>query len=145
MPKLEERNSKLDNRPSHGPRVRDFTDLDAWRLARDLRRVVYHLSSHFPVDERFALTQQIRRAAVSITANIAERFGRYSYQENMQFCRQARGSAYETRDHLIAARDLSYVPEQEWQEADALAQRVIQMVNGYIRSTKARQTLPSGK
>lgn len=143
--KLENRNSKLVTASTPATRVRDFTDLDAWRLARELRKLVFHLTSAFPADERFVLVQQARRASISITANTAERFGRYLYQENIQFCRQARGSAYETRDHFIAARDLSYISEQQGQEVDMLAQRVIQMVNGYIRSTKTRQALPSAE
>ena len=103
MTKLETRKAKLETRADSttATTVRDFTDLDTWRLARELRKFIYELTARFPAEERFALTQQIRRAAVSVTANIAEGFGRYSYQENLQFCRQARGSAYEVRDHLI--------------------------------------------
>jgi four helix bundle protein len=74
-----------------------------------------------------------------IGANIAEGFGRYSYQENIQFCRQARGSAYEVRDHLVTALDASFISRTEGEEADGLAQRVIQTLNGYIRSTTKRQ------
>jgi len=85
------------------------------------------------------LAQQLRRAALSITANIAEGFGRYSYQENIQFCRVARGSACEVRDLLIAAADQKYIPPDLHQRTDMFAQRVIQTLNGYIRSTKSRQ------
>jgi four helix bundle protein len=93
----------------------------------------------FPVDERFALVQQLRRAATSITANIAEGFGRYSFQENIQFCRQARGPAYEVRDHLTTAVDQGYISPEVCHSLDQLAQRVIQTRNGYIRSTQTRQ------
>jgi four helix bundle protein len=93
----------------------------------------------FPAEERYALTQQLRRAAISITANIAEGFGRYSYQENVQFCRLARGSAYEVRDHLFTAYDQRYLATEEHQRLEALARRVIMTLNGYIRSTQARQ------
>jgi len=86
------------------------------------------------------LSSQLRRAAISITANIAEGFGRYSYQENIQFCRQARGSAFEVRDHLTTAFDQNYITPELYEKADALAQRVVQTLNGYIRSTRARQS-----
>jgi four helix bundle protein len=142
MPKLENRNSKLGS-PADGPppAIRDFTDLQVWQLARELRNHVYNLSRKFPHEERYGLTQQLRRAASSITANIAEGFGRYSFQENIQFCRQSRGSAYEVRDHLITATDQGYIAPTARESLDLLAQRVIQTLNGYIRSTQARQKL----
>ncbi len=135
--KIETGNSKLGG----GDRVsvKDFTDLQAWRLARELRKNIYDLTRAFPTDEKHILTAQIRRAALSVTANIAEGFGRFFYQENLQYCRLARGSAYEVRDHLTAALDAGYVSPKEWNRLDALAQRTIQVLNGYIRATRARQ------
>ncbi len=135
--KLEIRNSKLasDQRKP----LKDFTDLNAWKLARELRKKVYEVTRKFPSDEKHVLTSQVRRAALSVTANIAEGFGRFSYQENMQFCRLARGSAFEVRDHLTTALDAGYLSQQDWREMDALAQRAIQVLNGYIRSTRALQ------
>jgi four helix bundle protein len=121
--------------------IRDFTDLKVWQLGRELRQQVYKLTRKFPAEEKFGLASQLQRAAISITANIAEGFGRYSYQENIQFCRTARGSAFEVRDHLIAAEDENYISASEHQIVDALARRVIQMLNGYIRATKERQGL----
>jgi four helix bundle protein len=140
MAKLETRNSKFEEVPiaTLAP-VRDFEDLVAWKLARNLRMLICVLVKKLPIEERFALNSQIRRAAQSIGANIAEGFGRYSYQENIQFCRLARGSAYEVRDHLATASDAKYISEAEYAEADALAQRVIQTLNGYIRATSKRQ------
>src|SRR6266568_2730064 len=119
-------------------RIRDFTDLETWRFARRLRVEVYRICQGFPRNETFGLASQIRRAAVSVTANIAEGFGRYSYQENIQFCRQSRGSVFEVRDHLITAKDEGYMSLAEYEQSDGLAQRVIQTLNGYIRSTQAR-------
>lgn len=137
--KLETRNSKIAQPSSVGAGpVKDFTDLDAWKLARQLRRVVYAITRTFPSEERHVLTSQLRRAALSITANIAEGFGRFSYRENIQFCRHARGSAFEIRDHLTSALDAGYIPAKEATEIDAAAQRVIQVLNGYIRATQKR-------
>jgi hypothetical protein len=80
-PKLEIGDSKL---AQPNPRsIKDFTDLEVWRLARELRRKVYEVSRKFPVEEGHVLTAQMRRAAISVTANLAEGFGRYSYKENI--------------------------------------------------------------
>lgn len=95
------------------------------------------MTKTLPSGEKYVLTNQLRRAVISITANIAEGYGRFSYRENVQFCRQARGSAYEVRDHLTTAFDAGYLPEKGWQELDMKTQRVIQVLNGYIRSTNA--------
>ena len=117
------------------PLVRDFTDLETWRLARELRRDVYVACKAFPKEEAFGLTSQIKRAAISITANIAEGFGRFSYQENIQFCRQSRGSVYEVRDHLVAATDAGFLSQKEFDNLNAKAIAVIKLLNGYIRAT----------
>ena len=135
--KLEIRNSKFG--AGRRAAVNDFTDLKAWQLARELRQEVYRIVRSFPADEKHVLAAQTRRAAISVTANIAEGFGRFSFQENIQFCRQARGSAFEARDHLITALDSGYITRQDWEKADALAQRTIKVLNGYIRSTREMQ------
>jgi four helix bundle protein len=117
--------------------LRDFKDLDVWRVARELRNEIYKVARSLPDFEKFALATQIRRAACSVTVNIAEGFGRFSYQENAQFCRQARGSLFELRDHLATCTDQSYIDLKESQRLDALAQRAAQLLNGYLRSTLA--------
>jgi four helix bundle protein len=137
--KLETRNSKIAEPSStSAASVKDFTDLDAWTLARQLRQAIFSITRTFPSEERYVLTNQLRRAAMSITANIAEGFGRFSYRENIQFCRQARGSVFEVRDHLTSALDAGYLPVKTAAELDAQAQRVIQVLNGYIRATQKR-------
>jgi four helix bundle protein len=141
MTKFENRNSKLETAPKLAATpIRDFTDLTVWQLARELRKQAYQLARKLPAEEKFGLASQLQRAAISITANIAEDFWRYSYQENIQFCRTARGSAFEVRDHLIAAEDENYISASEHQSVDALARRVIQTLNGYIKATKERQS-----
>ena len=121
-----------------GEQVRDFTDLVAWKLARELRKAVCEVSLTFPPEERYVLVSQLRRAAISVTANLAEGFGRFSYQEHIQFCRHSRGSAMEVRDHLTTALDAGYITEARWKELEALAQRVTRVLNGYIRATRQR-------
>jgi len=117
--------------------IRDFKDLDVWQVARDLRTEMYKVARSLPDFEKFALATQIRRAASSVTANIAEGFGRFSYQENAQFCRQARGSVFELRDHLTTCVDQGFITTKEGERLDTIAQRTAQLLNGYLRSTLA--------
>lgn len=114
----------------------DFKQLEVWKKARALRREVYRLTQTFPKQEAYGLSLQMRRAAVSVTADLAEGYGRYSYQENVQFCRQRRGSAYELRDHFTTVSDEGYAEKERCVELDRMAMDVIRLVNGYIRSTQ---------
>lgn len=117
-------------------KISDFTELETWKFARALRSKIYQVTNTFPADEKYGLTSQMRRAAISATANIAEGYGRYSYQENIQFCRQSRGSLYELRDHLTTALDAGYIPKEFFAELDAMAVSAIRLINGYVRATK---------
>jgi four helix bundle protein len=114
--------------------VKSFEDLDVWIVGRDIKRGLYELTTHLPKQEQFTLWQQIRTASISLTANIAEGYGRFHYKENIQFCRIARGSAYELLDHLITCKDLEYVDDKGYDTLRAKILRFIQLVNGYIRS-----------
>jgi len=117
--------------------IRDFKDLEVWKAARDLRHEFYSLAKALPDAEKYGLASQIRRAATSVTANIAEGFGRYGYQENAQSCRQARGSPYELRDHLTTCVDEGYLSSMDGKRLDASAQSVARLLNGYLRATLA--------
>jgi four helix bundle protein len=122
-----------------GGRIRDFKDLEVWRAARELRKEIYRVARWLPDFEKFGLSSQLRRAATSVTANLAEGFGRFGYQENAQLCRQARGSLYEVRDHLTTCIDEGYLGGPEGERLDRLAQTVARLLNGYLRSTLARK------
>jgi four helix bundle protein len=115
--------------------IKSFEDLDVWNVGRQIRKELYALTVGFPKQEQFCLGQQIRTAAISLTANIAEGYGRFHYKENVQFCRIARGSAHELLDHLIACKDQSYVDEKQYDDLRAQLHRFVQLINGYIRST----------
>ncbi len=132
-------NVRADNLGPAMPGVRDFTDLVTWKSARILRRRIYVMCRRFPKEESYGLSSQMRRAAVSVTANLAEGYGRFSYQENMQFCRQSRGSVYELRDHLTTALDAGYITPDEYKENDLQAVSVVKLINGYIRATRLRK------
>ena len=89
----------------------NFEDVKAWQLARELRKNIYKITNNFPKEELYCLTSQIRRSAISIHSNIAEGYGRYNFQENIQFCRVARGSVNEVLDQLYVALDERYIDE----------------------------------
>jgi four helix bundle protein len=86
----------------------------------------------FPQEEKYKLIDQILRASRSVTANIAEGFGRYHYQEYVQFCRQSRGSLYELMDHFIVARDEGYISNEELLQLKDQIGNSLGMLNGFI-------------
>lgn len=89
--------------------MKHFKDLQVWQAAYALAREVYVVTKGFPKEETFGLTSQIRRAATSVPANIAEGFGRFSDVELRRFCQIACGSLYELETHLMLAYDLGYL------------------------------------
>lgn len=114
--------------------ARTFQDLEVWKLGRSLRRKLYELAKTLPTDERYNLTGQIRAAAISLTANIAEGFGRFHYKENVQFCRIARGSACEAQDHLLTCLDEGYIMPTLHQELGRELTTFLRTLNAYIKS-----------
>jgi len=119
--------------------ITTFEDLEVWQLCRNLRKEIYKMTKAFPNDEKYVLIRQIRNAAISSTANIAEGFGRFHYQENIQFCRQARGSLFEIVDHLITSHDERYIDDEKYNVLKALSYRCIKVLNAYIASIKKRK------
>lgn len=92
-----------------------------------------------PVDEKYDLSRQMKRAAISLTNNIAEGFGRYHFQENLQFCRQSRGSLFELMDDLNICIDESYITREDFERYRKDALHLLKVLNGYIYSTKKLQ------
>lgn len=121
------------------PKIRSFDDLEVYRFARELRRHVYDLVDRLPAKERYGLIDQIKRSARSITSNVAEGYGRYHYQENIQFCRQARGSLYELLDQFSACLDQRYINGEELDRLKKETHQVLRLLNGYIAATQKRQ------
>ena len=121
--------------------IKTFEDLDVWKICKNLRIKISRIVKMFPAAERFRLGDQIIRAARSVTANIAEGYGRFYYQENIQFCRQARGSLYELLDHLTTALDEKYIDQEVFEDLRTDILRAVSIVNGYIRYlNKAKET-----
>ena len=96
--------------------MHNFKELIVWQKSRSLVRDVYKLTQKFPADERFGLTQQIRRASVSISSNIAEGSGRGTNNDFLHFIDIANGSAFEVETQLYLALDLEYISQSEFEE-----------------------------
>jgi four helix bundle protein len=117
-----------------------FEDLEAYKLAREFRKKMYAVSRQLPDFEKFDLGRQIRRAAVSLTNNIAEGHGRYHYLEQIKFTLQSRGSLEELIDDLNICEDESYLSSSDVATQKQDAWRVHQLLNGYIRHLRERKT-----
>src|SRR3989344_5012387 len=94
-------------------KIKNFTDLLVWQSGHKLVLQIYKITKNFPQEERFGLTDQIRRAAVSITSNIAEGFGRIKYNDKAHFYTMALGSIYEVQNQLMIAKDIGYAAKNE--------------------------------
>jgi four helix bundle protein len=112
--------------------TRNFKDLECWKAAREVRIYVRDLITTFPRFETFDLTENIRLAARSITRNISEGYGRFNFQENIQFCKVARGSLYEIWDDLITSYDEGYIQKDQLEKVSVLIEEAIRTLNGYI-------------
>ncbi|MDD5031593.1 MAG: four helix bundle protein [Patescibacteria group bacterium] len=116
-----------------------FEDIKAWQLARDFRKNIYKITKTFPKEELYCLIAQMRRAAISITSNIAEGYGRYNFQENIQFCRIARGSLIEVLDQLYIALDEDYINQEKFNNLYNEGKNGERAINGYIGFLKEQQ------
>jgi four helix bundle protein len=109
-----------------------FEDLEVYKAAREFRKRIYSLVSRLPAEEKHNLASQMRRAATSLTNNIAEGHGRFHYQENIQFLRQARGSLEELLDE-------EYFPEEELRSLKEEGFDLLHRINGYIAYLRKRK------
>ena len=113
--------------------IKSFEDLECWKSARELRMfVAQNIIPRFSIEEKYALTSQLRRSSRSVSDNIAEGYGRFHYQENIQFCRIARGSLHESLNQVITARDENYIEEDLLQQFRERFERTKAILNGYI-------------
>lgn len=111
--------------------------LDVWRKAKDFALATYRgVIPILPHEEKWGLEQQIRRAAASIPANLAEGYGRYYYQENIRFCYIARGSLQETLSHLAISHELGYIPDLTFEQLCLQANELARLINGYLAYLK---------
>lgn len=118
-----------------------FEELEVWKECRQLRLMISNLSKLFPTDEKYKLTDQIVRASRSPCANIAEGHGRYHFQENIQFCRIARGSLSETHNHLINALDEEYISIEDFEIHVNQIKLSTRLLNGYINYLEKQKAI----
>ena len=118
-------------------KIQSFTDLKVWQEAHKLVLLVYKLTKNFPREEIFGLVSQTRRAAVSITSNIAEGFSRQSYKEKLQFYYIALGSLTELQNQLLLAKDLNYLKQKEFDEFTEQTTSVHKLLNSFVSKTRA--------
>ncbi len=111
---------------------RSFTDLEVWKAARRYKNSIYKLFSHFPQTEKYRHEDQLIRASRSIGSNISEGYGRFTYKDQIHFCIQARGSLFETLNHIIDAYDCKYISEETLIEYKEKVTELEKMLNGYM-------------
>jgi four helix bundle protein len=117
-------------------KIKSFTDLNVWREGHKLVLMIYQTSKAFPESEKFGLTNQIQRAVVSVTSNIAEGFSRKSKKEKTQFFYTALGSLTEVQNQLLIARDLGYLNVKSFGDLANQTVIVSKLLNGIIKSSK---------
>ncbi|MBE2230670.1 MAG: four helix bundle protein [Chitinophagaceae bacterium] len=114
----------------------DFTEMPVWQLGDKVVEAVYRITEILPKREDYALCSQLRSAAVSITGNIAEAFGRGHIKDKINFYYFARGSAYEVRSHLLAGIKAGYFSKETTEEIDQLCLQVVESLNKIIKGLR---------
>lgn len=117
-------------------KIQSFTDLNVWKEGHRLVITVYKITKLFPKEETYSLTDQMRRASSSITANIAEGFGRQTYKEKVQFYYMAKGSLSELKNFILIAKDIGYLSIEQLNQLAEQANIVDQILQGFIRKSK---------
>lgn len=118
----------------------DFKQLKVWRKAHQMALDTYRVTAAFPKEEMYGLTSQLRRAAASIGANVAEGCGRRSDGEMCRFLQIARGSASEMEYHVLLARDLHFLNEQDFHNLTRQADELQRMLTGLIQSVRSSKS-----
>jgi len=116
--------------------IKSFEDLEVWQWSKDLAIEVYGITKDFPKDEVFGITNQIKRAAVSISANIAEGFGRYHYLDKAKFYLNSRGSLFELKSHLLIANDLGFISKDVTNDLSSDIDQLGIKLNNFITATR---------
>lgn len=118
--------------------IGNFTDLTTWKRAHELVLQTYRYTKKFPDEEKFSLVNQMRRASISITSNIAEGFGRNTAKDKVQFYAMAKGSLCELQNQAITAKDLGYLNEVDLREFESTRVEVVRLLAGLMRSAPNR-------
>ncbi|MEK7178759.1 MAG: four helix bundle protein [Patescibacteria group bacterium] len=117
-------------------KIKSFTDLRAWQEGHQLVILTYKITKDFPRKETYSLTDQMRRAAASVTSNIAEGFGRQGYKEKIQFYYLAQGSLTELKNQIIIAKDVDYIDVDIFKTLMSSADMAHRLLQGLITKSK---------
>lgn len=117
---------------------KSFAEMPVWQQAHEAVLLVYRLAGAFPKSEQYALTSQMRRAAVSITSNIAEAFGRRTGRDKVRFYMHARGSCYEVQSQNYVARDVNYLTPADFTQLDKALDQIAHDLNKIMKTLSTR-------
>lgn len=117
-------------------KIRSVEDLFVYQKAREFSKRISNLIKQLPDDEKFRLKEQMKRAKLSLTNNISEGFGRFHYKENIQFCRQSRGSLFELIDDFNECFDEGHIDKEMRDSYKIEAYELLKILNSYIASIK---------
>ncbi len=121
---------------NNSEKIKTFTDLKTWQEAHKLVLMIYKITKDFPKEELFGLVNQMRRAVVSITSNVAEGFSRQSYKEKVQFYSISQGSNTELQNQLLIAKDVDYLAQKDFTQIANQSVIVHKLLNGLIKKSK---------
>lgn len=116
--------------------IKSFEDLEVWQKGKTLTLRIYEIAAHFPKDEVYGITSQVKRAALSVPANVAEGFGRYHFLDKAKFYLNARGSLYELKSHLLIARELGFIRDGAADDSFELIDQLSLKINNLINATR---------
>lgn len=121
---------------NNADKIQSFTDLNVWKEGHNLVIMVYRITKLFPKSETYLLVDQMRRAASSITANIAEGFGRQSYKEKLQFYFLAHGSLTELINFILIARDVNYLEQKDYHILEEQTTLTHKLLRVFLQKTR---------
>jgi four helix bundle protein len=124
-------------------KIRTFTDLLTWREGHKLVLLVYRMTKNMPQREWYSLIDQMRRAAISVTSNIAEGFGRQTLKEKIQFYYMAQGSLIELKNQILISKDIKYLNQEQFDEIVGQANHAHRLLQGLISATKKKMQATS--
>jgi len=119
--------------------MQDFKELQIWKLAFDLNKEIYKTTAKFPKEELYALTQQLKRASVSVSSNIAEGCGKRTNKDFVSFLYNAMGSLKEIESQLLIAQDLNYLAQSKFIELDEKLDELGKKLTKFIQHVQSRE------
>jgi four helix bundle protein len=118
-------------------KIQSFTDLNVWQEGHKLVLEIYRVTKEFPKEETYSIIDQMRRASSSVTANIAEGFGRQTYKDKLNFYFLSQGSLTELKNFILIAKDVKYLSKEDFDKLVSQANLTHQLLQGFIQKTKS--------